>query len=419
MHGDDLSSRLRGAASTLSREDMLNTLELRTQAAQHELADRVDAGPELLIYLASNGAQSVRRAVAANLGTPAEANMLLAEDVDDEVRAELALKIGRLMPDLPTEENAKLRALTIETMEKLAQDQLPRVRAILAEEIKRLESVPRRIIGQLARDTELIVAAPILEYSPLLSDADLLEIIASAKATEALAVIARRKYLSVNVCDALVTSLDIPAVAALLTNPDAQIREEALAAIIEQAEQVREWHKPLVLRVELSQRAIRRIASFVGMTLVEQLASRHGLEKETREVLNRRLRQRIESDDQRQSEEALAHDAVEAAVAAGRLDDGFVDLAAEGGKREVVVVALAFLAQVPRETVRSILQFGSAKPLTALVWRANLSMRVAFRIQRFVMKLPPEALLPAREGVGYPLSDDEMRWHLSYFDIRG
>ena len=44
-------------------------------------------------------------------------------------------------------------------------------------------------------------------------------------------------------------------------------------------------------------------------------------------------------------------------------------------------------------------------------------MRVAFMIQSFIMKLPGRELLPARGGVDFPLSDEEMRWHLRYFDV--
>ena len=59
----------------------------------------------------------------------------------------------------------------------------------------------------------------------------------------------------------------------------------------------------------------------------------------------------------------------------------------------------------------------SAKPVTALVWHAGLSMRVAFKIQSFVMKLSAGELLPARAGVHFPMTEDEMRWHLGYFDV--
>lgn len=406
------------APEKLSRDQVLEILEEREKSAHHELAARTDAGPDVLLYLATKGAAVIRRAVAANMGTPAQANRLLADDEDDEVRVELARKIGRLMPDLDKEESEKLRALTIETLEKLANDQLPRVRAILAEEIKSLDCVPKKIIRRLAVDLEMIVAAPILEYSPLLSDADLMEVIATAKASAALTAIAKRKFLSANVADAIVTSLDVPAVAALLANPDAKVRAEALDDIIARAEKIRAWHQPLVMRADLSQRAIRRIASFVGAALIEMLGQHHKIDAETRNHLNLQLRHRIEAgDDAQRNEEEHAASEIETARRKGKLDDGFVDAAAEAGKREVVTLALAVLANIQPETVRKILQFRSAKPITALVWKAKLSMRVAFRIQRFVMKLPASELLPARDGVRFPLSDDEMRWHLSYFDV--
>ena len=67
--------------------------------------------------------------------------------------------------------------------------------------------------------------------------------------------------------------------------------------------------------------------------------------------------------------------------------------------------------------MRKIIQSRSAKPVIALVWHAGLSMRVAFKIQSFVMKLSANELLPARAGVHFPMTEDEMRWHLGYFDV--
>ena len=69
--------------------------------------------------------------------------------------------------------------------------------------------------------------------------------------------------------------------------------------------------------------------------------------------------------------------------------------------------------------MRKILAAKTARPITALVWRAKLPMRVSFKIQNYVMHLPAQELLPARGGVGFPLGEDEMRWHLAYFDIPG
>jgi hypothetical protein len=42
-------------------------------------------------------------------------------------------------------------------------------------------------------------------------------------------------------------------------------------------------------------------------------------------------------------------------------------------------------------------------------------MRTSFKIQTMLLKLHADELLPARSGVAFPLSEEEMRWHLSYF----
>ncbi len=399
------------------RRSVLRLLEERTLAAQSELAGRTDAGADVLDYLAREGAPATRRAVAANAGAPAQANRHLADDEDDDVRAELARKIARLMPGLSAREAEHMRALTIETLERLAADQVPRVRAILAEEIKRFDCVPVHVVQALARDAEAAVCVPILQYSPLLSDADLVEIIAEGKVHGVLSAIARRRPLSAAVSDAVVSSLDIPAVAALLANPDAAIRERTLDAIIDQAERISVWQDALAMRSDLSRRAIKRLASFVSMELIEQLSTRHRLDEETQLHLNRQVRMRLDEADDAPVIASAALDEVEAAAKAGRLDDAFVEAAAENGRRETVILALGKLARLSDSVVRRMLLTRSAKPITALVWRAGLGMRAAFKIQRFVMKLPTDELLPARDGVRFPLSDDEMRWHLGYFGV--
>ncbi|HTQ14641.1 MAG TPA: DUF2336 domain-containing protein [Rhizomicrobium sp.] len=403
----------------LDREEVLRILEARGEAAREELAARTDTPPEALMFLAGEGHPAARRAVAANPSSPPHANRLLADDADDDVRVELARKIGRLMPSLPADGQSRLRELTIETLEKLARDQLPRVRAVLAEEIKMLDCVPRRVIRKLARDVES-VSAPILEYSPLLSDADLIEIITTAQARHALKAIARRRPLGANVSEALGSVMDEPSVAELLSNSTAEIRQQTLDKIIEHAASVRAWHLPLVLRSDLSQRAIRRIAGFVGAALIQKLAERAGLDEETQQTLNRQMRSRIEAGDADAVRDPSTVGASEAErlFRAGKLDDSFVESAAEAGRKEAVVTALSLLAKVPAETARRIVQSGAAKGVTALVWRAGLSMRAAFKIQTFVMRLPAGELLPARGGVSFPMTEDEMRWHLNYFEVK-
>jgi uncharacterized protein (DUF2336 family) len=416
----DKTSSASGLAAKpgLNPRDALDILDIRTgkPGGSTELAGRTDAGPDVLHYLATHGGAATRAAVAANLAAPAISNRLLADDENEDVRVELAMKIARLMPGLSERESSHVFALTIETLECLARDATVRVRAILAEEVKYLNCIPRDIALRLAQDVETVVAAPILEYSPLLSDADLIEIIACGQVQEVLTAIASRKPVSEPVSDRLVQSLNVPAIAALLVNPDAKIRKETMDKIVDQAEQISAWHMPLALRADLSARAIRRIGSLVGASILERLAARNDLSDATRIHLNRELRARL-AETPADAGGVSPADAVAEAKKDGRLDGAFVESAAQSGHREVVILALAQLANVGEQTVKKILTAGGAKPLVALVWHTHLSMRVAFKIQTFIMKLPTRDVLPARGGIGFPLSKEEMRWHLNYFNI--
>jgi uncharacterized protein (DUF2336 family) len=147
---------------------------------RRRLAKRGDARPEILYYLADDSASEVRREIAANEATPPHAYKSLAHDVDEDVRCDLARKIARLTPGLTSDERDKIRELTLEALEILASDEIVRVRQVIAETLKDVADVPRYIIQRLARDSELAVAAPVLEFSPLLTDDGLVEIIESS-----------------------------------------------------------------------------------------------------------------------------------------------------------------------------------------------------------------------------------------------
>jgi len=398
----------------LSPEEALRLLEERAQTAQHELACRTDAGENVLHYLAQHGATATRRAVAANPAASPHSNRLLADDVESAVRVDLARKIGRLFPGLLEVEQEHLRDLTVATLERLARDQEPAVRSMLAEEIKHHACVPKHVARKLAGDKEESVALPIIEFSPVLNDRDLIELVAATRASSVLTAVAKRKKLPGNVSDAVAARLDISAISALLANTDATIRTKTLDRIICQAADVAEWHAPLVVRAELSRGAIRRLASFVGSALIDILAKRDGLDGPTRNHLKRKFVERK----RREAPQIppLAADA-DAALRAGRLDDDFVAEAVEECHKETVVRALALLAKTGEAVVRKVLESGSAKAATALAWKAGLSMRIAFKIQTSVMHLKGRDLLPARGGIDFPMTEDEMRWHLGYFGV--
>ncbi len=414
-----LIDRLRGGAGPRpSYAEARAALERQALPSKRAIAAREDVEPEFLYFLATDPDRGIRRAVARNAATPVHADALLADDPDEEVRAALAAKIARLAPALGREGATRLSALALKTLERLAADRVAAVRAAVAREIKDSLQAPPEIVRKLARDAEAIVAAPILEYSPLLSDEDLLEIVAAARASEILQAVAARKGLSRPVGAAIAATLDVPAIARLLANADADLAEKTIEELVERAEGTKAWHRPLVLRPLLSVRAIKRLSGFVALALVRQLQARADLTPEVADHLAKRVRDRLKSGEDDERERAdRGQDSVEAAERAGALDDAYVVQAATDGRPERVAQALARLADAPEPAAAKILASRAPKAIAALVWRAGLGMRTAVAIQVHLLKLRPDELLPARGGFDFPLSPDEMAVQLGLFGL--
>lgn len=378
--------------------------------------------PELLYFLATDQSAEVRSAIAANDGTPPQADRLLAEDRDEAVRGELARKVARLLPGLPEGGQVEARRRVVEIVEILARDEAVRVRQVVAETLKDVAQAPHDVIKQLARDAEVVVASPVLRFSPLLSDQDLLEIIAARPASGALAAIAGRADLGGPIADAIVAGDDVGAVTALLGNPSAQIREETLDLIVERAPKQTAWHKPLVERPTLPARAAKRIAGFLAEALLSRLAQREDLPAEVRaqvkQEVDRRLAAPAESpaaSAAKAEEGETAEEKVRRLKVEGKLDVEAVATALEANQRSFVKAALAELSGVRLAIVDKIMAAHSPKAVTALAWKAGLEPRMATQLQLRVGGISPRQLLSARGGTGWPLTPEEMDWHIEFF----
>lgn len=419
----DLIARWFGGGSDGSMTDYGRaraTLESHALTARLTLAAETGIETEVLDFLAQDSDEDVRKLVAANPAAPHTANTRLAQDSVEAVRAELAIKIARLTPQLTGPESVQIARWAVELMETLAADAATAVRAILAEELKASMIAPRHIIQKLAHDLDEAVAGPILEYSPLLNDQDLLEIVAGARANGALTAIARRNMLSSPVADAVVETYDVPAIAALLANGSARLRQDTLDRIAERAAEHVPWHRPIVMRPGLSLRAIRRLADFVSANLLEVLERRAGLDPALKAHLRVRLKERLNADaaalDQ-VKDEAKAAARVAAANARGLLDQDFVMELVEEGARLAVVQALATKARVPLAIVEKMFNARSGKAITALVWRAGFNARLALKVQTLIAHVPGSQTVLPRDGDRFALMPEDMIWHLEFFGV--
>jgi len=387
--------------------------------ARRRLAATADLPPELLFYLAEDTDLGVRRMVAANPGTPRHADEFLVRDSDDQVRASVAARLGAETSLLQGERRSKHRRITLEVMETLALDTAEKVRARLAEAVKDADTAPpevvRRVIEVLARDTALEVAGPVLEHSPLLSDDFLIGIIAGPRNAGAVTAISRRRGVSGRLSDAVAGSGDDAAIAALLANDSAQIREETLDSLIDQAPARTAWHAPLVARPKLSAGHVGKLARFVASALVEELCRRTDLGPEASAALTDVMSRLIEGDTPT-PKGAPGGDRGRAIAmhGSGQLDELSVTEALAAGRRAFVVAALAVRSGLPEPVVHSMVSSGSPKAVTALAWKAGMSVDFAEQLQLRLAYVEPRDLLRG-VGAGYALDEEQLDWQIKMF----
>lgn len=396
--------------------------------------------PEILFFLAGDPSPEVRQALAGNVASPRKADLKLAQDSDDSVRSRLAGKIAGILPGLSVGEASKLGQLIYEALALLARDQVVRVRLIVAEALKDVAHAPPEVINRLARDSALVVAGPILENSPLLTDDDLVAIISESPIKGALTAIARRDRLAGVVADAVAKTGDVEAVGVLLTNPSAQIREDTLDWIIERAPGVEGWHGPLVNRPGLPSGATLRIAQFVADSLLKTLMEREDLDTATFATLRAEVRRRLdvpaaEPKGKGRKDKAAAASGgrvnpkwrqvladtgkpLDAALhlrQAGLLDSLMVLDALSEGDNEFVLAALAVMADVPFLVAQKIVDMQSAKGIVALAWKANIPDRLLGPLQNKLCRIAPDQILKPKKPGTFPLTIDEMAWQLEFF----
>lgn len=411
-------------------------------AIRRSLASRQDVAAEILYYLADDPDPEVRKAIVANNATPALAHLVLVEDSDEGVRAGLAERIVRLAPGLAPDERDRARQTAYRVLERLARDQIPRVRQILSEALKDVVDAPPEVINRLARDVEEAVSTPVLEFSPVLRDEDLLDIISEQPSSAALSAISRRSRVTSHVADAIAATDDAEAIAVLLGNTSAQIREETLDRLIDRAENRPQWHEPMVRRPDLHQRAAIRLAHFVADRLIHVLLERQDLSEETVSEVRRVVHRRLE-EEQNRPVPGLAEDdtpmqlapdmatslpdgwsggllaAYERAVTMAernRLNEEVVLQGLKAGDADFVVAALAALGGLSPRLVQAAVNAGSGRAVAAVVWKAGLSPALSVQVQVRLAKIPPSQVVAARDDLTFGVSEAEMEWQIEMFD---
>ncbi|HEC90783.1 MAG TPA: DUF2336 domain-containing protein, partial [Alphaproteobacteria bacterium] len=195
----------------------------------------------------------------------------LLTDPSVETRAATAAKIAADFD--PGALSDKERQMAEEIFRVMVKDAEVRVREALADNLKENAAVPHDVAKALAGDVDS-VALPVLEFSKVLSDQDLIEIVRSQGPAKQVAI-AKRDVVSKDLSGALVDAGNEKAVTTLVANEGAEISERSLAKVVDDFGEVEAVQNAMVHRPKLPVAISERLVTMVSENLKEELAKRH------------------------------------------------------------------------------------------------------------------------------------------------
>ncbi len=157
------------------------------------------------------------------------------------------------------------------------------VRELLALSLKQSHHLPAEIAKQMASDV-YSVSLPIIEFSEVLTDEDLLTIIGEPGDSERLQAIARRETVSETVSEALVETQDEKVVTTLVQNEGAQIATPTFEKIVDHHPQSANVMEALIQRGSIPVGVVEKVIDRLSGSLRENIEQKYGSLVELKEL---------------------------------------------------------------------------------------------------------------------------------------
>jgi len=298
----------------------------------------------------------------------------IAASFTERAQAASQLAEAFLYDELAEEEREEARLI----LTSLLEDASPHVRRALAEQFATAVHVPHFMVLSLAGD-EPEIAAIVLAHSPLLSDAELIDFIATAGAIEQTAI-AMRPVISAAVAAALAEVGGLEALIALTENEGADILEFSLSRMVERHGESARLRAALLARPNPSACLRSEIAGAAAKSLAAayvtkaRLPAEHAMElsRDAREKANLEIAASIAGDS------SAMQNFVSYLRGSSQLTAGLLLRGLLCGNTQLFAIALSDLAKVP-----------VPRAIAAIAKHENAAFAALYR--RAVM---PQRLLP-------------------------
>lgn len=148
------------------------------------------------------------------------------------------------------------------------------VRKALSENLMSNTSIPHDIVLSLARDVEE-VSAPVLEFSEILTEQDLLEIIQSTEKKQILMSVSSRSTVQESVSDALVDKKVEDVTGNLIKNDGARIAQQTFEKAIQDNSDSEEIAEAILKRATVPTKVIELMTRTVSAAISKKLESKY------------------------------------------------------------------------------------------------------------------------------------------------
>jgi len=252
----------------------------------------------------------------------------------------------------------------------LLDDPSPLVRRTMAEAFACSVDAPAAIVQALSVD-QPSVALPILEHSPLLIDADLVDLVATGN-SEIQCAIARRIHLPPPVCAAIAEVGSAAAALELIENPHALLAPFSWDRIVERHGHLAAIRESMLALDDLPAATRLALIAKLSDTLARFVVSRQWLSADRAERIVAEARDRSTINLATRSRGDDMGDLVRHLRATGQLTAGLILRALLSGNLELFDHALVELSELPASRVAAIIYDRGGVSLNALLTRAGL-----------------------------------------------
>ncbi|HET6839599.1 MAG TPA: DUF2336 domain-containing protein [Bradyrhizobium sp.] len=293
-------------------------------------------------------------------------------------RAEATRSLARawLISDLSEDDRAAAEGALL----MLLDDASPLVRQAMAEVFARSAEAPAAIVQALSLD-QASVALPVLEYSPLLIDADLVDIVATGDCAMQCAI-ARRTNLPASVGAAIAEVGTASAALELIENAHAELAPFSWHRIVERHGHLAAIRETMLVLDDLPAATRAALVAKLAETLAQFVVARNWLSVDRAGRIASEARDRSTMNIAADSRGEDLRGLVRHLRATGQLTAGWILRALLSGNIELFFTALSELSGLPQARVAALLHDRGGASLHALLIRAGLpeSTFAAFRV---------------------------------------